>query len=123
MGRVRQRGTTPELEVRRLLHGIGATYRLNVRDLPGRPDIASKARRKAIFVHGCYWHFHVECGRGVVPASNSEFWRDKFKANVARDRRKTRDLRRAGYDVLVIWACELADVNALLRRLRDFWKR
>jgi len=123
MSRVRQSGTAPELVVRRLLREIGAQYRLNVRDLPGRPDIANKAKHKAIFVHGCWWHFHGRCGRGVVPATNKEFWIEKFRANVARDRRKIRELRTAGYDVLVVWDCQLADESTARRELRSFWSR
>lgn len=91
MRRVRRANTEPEQIVRRVLWDIGARYRLQVSDLPGSPDIANKTRHLAIFVHGCFWHFHEECGRGTIPTRNHEFWAEKFHANRARDRRKVED--------------------------------
>lgn len=121
MKRIRQEGTTPELRVRRLLSRLGVRYRLNVRGLPGRPDIANQARRKAIFVHGCFWHHHTECGRGTIPKANSAFWASKLERNVERDRRKISALRALGFDVLVIWECALKEERTLLRNLQTFW--
>lgn len=121
MKKVRQKGTDLEQRVSRLLFATGARYRLNVSDLPGRPDIASKSRRKAIFVNGCYWHHHTVCARGQVPSTNPEFWREKFKANRRRDQRKVQDLKDLGFDVLVVWECELQDEDLLQSRLVSFW--
>ena len=121
MKRVRQTGTAPELAVRGILAEIGVRYRLNVRGLPGRPDIANKARRKAIFVHGCFWHFHKECGRGKIPERNKDFWAEKLRANRRRDRKKVEALERLGFDVLVIWECELSSPALLKRQLESFW--
>jgi DNA mismatch endonuclease (patch repair protein) len=121
MKRVRQKGTNLELLVRRALTRMNARYRLNVRELPGRPDIANKTRKKAIYVHGCFWHHHPECHRGRIPFRNREFWREKLQKNVERDRRKTRDLDELGFDVLVLWECELDNEQALEQRLREFW--
>lgn len=121
MKRVRRRDTPPEIRVRTILSEIGARYRLNVKNLPGTPDIANKTRRKAIFVHGCFWHNHDLCGRGRIPIRNAQRWTDKLAANVARDRQKEAALRLLGFDVLVLWECELGDVDALRRRLRKFW--
>lgn len=121
MKRVRRSGTTPELVVRQALSRIGARYRTNVKDLPGRPDIANKSRKKAIFVHGCFWHFHEACGRGRIPKQNEGFWREKLQRNTARDRRKLADLDELGYDALVLWGCQLKDLSLLEERLRDFW--
>jgi DNA mismatch endonuclease (patch repair protein) len=121
MKRVRQRGTPAELVVRELLRSVGAHYRVNVRGLPGSPDIANKRRRKAIFVHGCFWHYHVECGRGRVPQTNNEFWLEKLCANVARDHRKVEALKAEGFDVLVVWECQTVNPHALREELQAFW--
>jgi DNA mismatch endonuclease (patch repair protein) len=122
MKRVRQRGTDLEEVVRRALTRIGARYRLNVKGLPGSPDIANCTRKKAIFVHGCFWHHHEACGRGRIPTRNKEFWQDKLRRNVERDRRKIDALQQQGYDVLTLWECELkASTAALQHRLSEFW--
>ena len=122
MKRVRQRDTDPERRVRALLRDLGIRYRTNVLGLPGRPDIAHKGRRKAIFVNGCYWHNHTLCGRGKVPKSNPDFWESKFRQNRLRDQRKIDALRAEGFDVLVVWECELADPALLRERLLTFWQ-
>lgn len=121
MKRVRQSGTDPELTVRRLLTSLGASYRLNVKGLSGSPDIANKRRRKAIFVHGCFWHFHEHCKRSKVPATNRSFWTQKLVNNRRRDVRKQEQLQDQGYDVLVVWQCEIEDSAKLTRTLKDFW--
>ena len=121
MKRVRQKGTDPELLVRQWLSELGARYRLNVSQLPGTPDIANRSRRKAIFVNGCFWHYHDVCPRGRVPTRNAEFWKAKLEANRVRDQRTIAELIESGYDVLVIWECETEDVDNLKRRLREFW--
>lgn len=120
MRSVRRSGTVPEIAVRRTLHAIGARYRVNVGSLPGSPDIANRARRKAIFVHGCYWHRHPRCPRASTPNKNRDFWLEKFRANVERDRRKEKELTKAGFDVLTVWECE-AGAPDLGERLHDFW--
>jgi DNA mismatch endonuclease, patch repair protein len=121
MKRVRTRGTTPELSVRRLLTELGARYRLHPADLPGRPDVANRRRGKVIFVHGCFWHGHDECGRGRIPKANRAFWAEKLRRNVERDARKVNELRSVGYEVLVVWECELKDEDAVRTRLMQFW--
>lgn len=121
MKRVRRQGTDLEAKVRQVLTKIGARYRLNVKGLPGSPDIANRSRRKAIFIHGCFWHHHQACGRGRIPARNREFWSDKLRRNVERDERKTRNLNELGYEVLTLWECELKDAERLTNRLREFW--
>jgi DNA mismatch endonuclease (patch repair protein) len=120
MQRIRSKDTQPELRVRRLIHSLGYRYRLHARELPGRPDLVFRTRRKAIFVHGCYWHVH-SCALGrVVPATNAEFWRAKRQGNVDRDVRNLAVLRDAGWEALVIWQCEISDVDALTHRIREF---
>jgi DNA mismatch endonuclease (patch repair protein) len=117
MSRVRQRGTATELMVAAILRSLRASYRLNVRTLPGSPDFANQTRKWAVFVHGCFWHQHPGCGRATIPKSNRRFWREKFVANRARDQRAIRELRRWGYRVMVVWECEVADEKHLRSKL------
>ena len=121
MKRVRQKGTGLEAAVSKALNRIGARYRMNVEGLPGSPDIANRRRKKAIFIHGCFWHHHETCGRGRIPTRNREFWTEKLKRNVERDRRKAADLAKLGYNVLILWGCELKDSEKLEQLLREFW--
>lgn len=121
MKRIRREGTEPEQQVRRLLWSTGARYRLNVEDLPGSPDIANKTRGKAVFVHGCFWHHHEDCERGTIPERNRSYWKEKFAKNRTRDREKRDALVEEGFDVLVVWECELEDLVTVRERLEDFW--
>lgn len=118
LGRIRQRGTAPELAVRRLVTILGHRYRIENRDLPGSPDLANRRRRWAIFVHGCYWHSHRGCVRATIPTRNRAFWESKFEANRARDARAVRALLAMDFRVITLWECELANPDAIVRRLR-----
>lgn len=104
----RRRDTKPELIVRRHLHAEGFRYRLDVRKLPGSPDIVLRRYGAAIFVHGCFWHQHHGCAQASVPKSNTEFWGDKFKKNIERDQRTAKALRTLGWRVGIIWECALS---------------
>ena len=119
MQSVKSKNTGPELVVRRLLHGMGYRYRLHRRDLPGKPDIAFMSRRKAIFVHGCFWHGH-DCPKGRLPKSRLDYWQPKLDENRIRDRTKTEQLRSLGWSVLVIWQCGTVDKESLASRLQGF---
>lgn len=122
MSRVRHRDTGPEWIVRRLVHSLGFRYRLHARDLPGKPDLVFRSRRKAIFVHGCFWHRHPDpaCKLARRPKSRHEFWDAKFAANVARDAIVMEQLANIGWRVMIVWECELRDVEGLTGRLREF---
>lgn len=120
MRRVRRSDTKPERVVRRILTDLGISYRLNVRDLPGSPDIANKSAGKAIFVHGCFWHFHEDCRRGRVPKRNRDFWYEKLMRNRDRDRHNLVNLHTLGFDTFVVWECQLDDPR-LPRRIESFW--
>ncbi|KQP12063.1 very short patch repair endonuclease [Pseudorhodoferax sp. Leaf265] len=122
MALVRGKDTTPELQVRRLLWSLGYRYRLHGKDLPGRPDIVFRGRRRVIFVHGCMWHQHG-CGAYKQPKSNVEFWAAKLGKNVERDQRHLQALVDAGWNVLVVWECELRHFQDLERRLVEFLER
>ena len=120
MAAVHSKDTKPEMVVRKLVFGLGYRYRLHVATLPGKPDLVFPGRRKAIFVHGCFWHRHTNCRYATSPKSRVEFWEAKFTANVARDRRTNRELRKLGWSVLTVWQCQLKDHGKLMRKLDDF---
>lgn len=122
MARVRSKDTKPELIVRRLLHSMGYRYRLHGQGLPGRPDLVFPRRRKAIQVHGCFWHGHQDpaCKLARAPRSRMEYWLPKLTANRERDERNERALAAAGWDQLTIWECQLQDTNTLATVLRGF---
>lgn len=117
MQRVRQRGTPAEKAVAHACRELGLHYRLNVKSLPGSPDLANKQRRWAIFVHGCFWHRHRGCRKATTPKRNARFWREKFQANMARDARKTQQLEEAGYKIVIVWQCETENPERLRARL------
>jgi len=117
MARVKGANTRPELQVRSMLHRLGYRFRLHRKDLPGKPDIVFPSRRTAIFVHGCFWHQHPGCKNAVRPASNAAYWNEKLDRNAARDLQNLQDLRDLGWRVVVVWECELKDMEGLARRL------
>jgi DNA mismatch endonuclease, patch repair protein len=121
MAAVKGKDTTPEMIVRRLVHRMGFRYRLHVRALPGTPDLAFPRLRKIINVSGCFWHMHG-CGRCRIPATRRDYWIGKLQRNAARDRRTRRGLRRAGWQVLVVWECQVSPrkLNRLRERLAKF---
>ncbi|MDF0730187.1 very short patch repair endonuclease [Pseudomonas entomophila] len=120
MAGVKAKDTKPEMLVRRLLYALGFRYRLHERDLPGCPDIVFRGRKKAIFVHGCFWHRHEGCPLARWPKSRLEFWIPKLEGNRARDVRNQLQLQSQGWDALVIWECELKDLNLLEKKLNGF---
>ncbi|MBK8457238.1 MAG: DNA mismatch endonuclease Vsr [Phyllobacteriaceae bacterium] len=119
MQAVKSADTGPEIAVRRLLFSRGYRYRLHYGRLPGKPDIVFPARRKAIFIHGCFWHRH-NCPKGRLPKSRLDYWIPKLEANTERDRRKIAEIEALGWTVLVVWQCEMADVERLIRKLVAF---
>lgn len=120
MAKVKSKGTKPEMVVRRLLFSMGFRYRLHDRSLPGRPDIIFKGKKKVIFVHGCFWHRHDGCPLARLPKSRLDFWIPKLEGNRERDIRTLHQLSSLGWDVLVIWECELKDLNLLEKMLNGF---
>lgn len=114
------RDTKPEMVVRCLVHGMGYRYRLHRKDLPGRPDLAFGPRRKAVFVHGCFWHAHEGCKRASRPKTRQTFWQSKFGRNQARDMRNISALAAMGWSTLVIWECGLSDRIGLSSCLTAF---
>jgi len=123
MARIKGKDTKPELQVRRALHAAGLRFRLHANDVPGRPDIVFRRKKIAVFVHGCFWHRHPdpECKLTRTPKSRLEFWATKFNANVARDLRNVQDLQILGWQVEIVWECELSaeTFTNLAKRIRD----
>lgn len=120
---IRSKDTKPELAVRRALFALGYRYRLHSAKLPGKPDLAFPSRRKAIFIHGCFWHRHPGCKKSRMPKSRLDYWEPKFAANVARDARNQAELRAEGWRFMVVWECELHDIERLTRRIVRFLAR
>jgi DNA mismatch endonuclease (patch repair protein) len=117
MAGIRQKGTKPELIVRATMTVLGHRYRVENRDLAGSPDLANRARRWAIFVHGCFWHRHPGCRLASTPKRNADFWLAKFERNVERDRAVVSSLEEIGFTVVVVWECETRTPEQLATRL------
>jgi len=123
MSKVHGKNTAPELKVRRLLHALGYRYTLHEKTLPGHPDIVFTRRRKAIFVHGCFWHQHPGCKAADRPSSNTGYWQKKLERNIERDLLTTQTLEEKGWKVFIVWECEIRSKNretALAERLSFF---
>ena len=120
MSRVGSRNTKPELIARSLLHNLGYRFTVNGphnKKLPGKPDIVLPKYRTVVFVHGCFWHRHPNCKIATTPKSNQDYWLPKFSKNVERDRRNQKTLQEEGWNVVVVWECELKDLEAVAARL------
>lgn len=122
MRAIRSSGTKPEIVVRKMVHGLGFRYRLHSRDLPGKPDIVLRSRRKAVFVHGCFWHQHDNgiCLDGRTPKSNTGYWSPKLARNVQRDAEHVAALKAAGWRILIVWDCETKNDARLRKTLVRF---
>lgn len=114
--------TRPEMKVRRMVHAMGFRYRLHAKDLPGKPDLVFRSRRKVIFVHGCFWHQHPDpaCKIARMPKSRPEFWRPKLERNRERDEESVKTLENSGWQVLVVWECSLRDPESTYTVLHQF---
>jgi DNA mismatch endonuclease (patch repair protein) len=125
MRAIRSKNMKPEMAVRRLVSAMGYRYRLHRHNLPGRPDMVFAGLRKVVFIHGCFWHQHasVACPLTHIPRSNVAYWRPKLERNKARDSASLQKLRSDGWDILVVWECELADPRAVSNALRRFLDR
>lgn len=120
MAGIRGKDTKPEIAVRKLVYGMGFRFRLHRRDLPGSPDLVFPRLRKVIFVHGCFWHRHPGCRFAYTPKSNVGFWLAKLEANMRRDAAAQDALVVLGWDVLIVWECEVADAAGLSKKILSF---
>ena len=111
MSRIRSKNTKPEEMVRKYLFSKGFRYRKNDPRLPGRPDIVLPKYKTVIFVNGCFWHHHEECKYFVWPKNNAEFWRKKIEGNTERESRNYEKLAEMGWNVQVVWECQLKGIE------------
>jgi DNA mismatch endonuclease (patch repair protein) len=120
MSTVGSKNTGPEMSVRKMLHAMRYRYKLHQRNLPGSPDISFPKKKKVIFVHGCFWHGH-NCGYGRLPKSKIAYWSAKVEANKARDKKNIEKLKNLGWKSIVVWQCQLKDMNKIQQRLVGFF--
>lgn len=122
MARIKGKNTRPEMKVRKLVHALGYRYRLHAKDVPGKPDMVFPARRKVVFVNGCFWHRHGDsnCSLARLPKSRLDFWLPKLERNAERDRKNIGALTALGWNSLIIWECELRDMKAVERKVTGF---
>ena len=121
MSRVRNKDTKPELKIRRLVWSLGYRYRLHSKKLPGHPDLVFPARKKVIFIHGCFWHQHGEnCRQYRMPKTRLEFWLPKLEGNKRRDAENQRLLREMGWDHMIVWECQIKAIGEVAQRIANF---
>lgn len=116
MAKIKQKNTEPEIIVRHFLYSKGFRYRINLKSLPGSPDIVLPKYKTVIFVHGCFWHGHT-CKAGHLPTSNLDYWKLKIEKNIERDRKKNEELEMQGWNVIVVWQCEVKQLKNRHQRL------
>ena len=123
MRQIKSKDMKPEMVVRKLVHSMGYRYRLHRKDLPGKPDLVFASRKKVIFVHGCFWHQHDadSCPITRKPKSNGNYWLPKLEKNVKRDQRNIGALKQLKWDSLVIWECEIKNLDKLQKRIKRFF--
>lgn len=107
MSQIRSTNSKPEIIVRKYLFSKGLRYRKNVKSLPGKPDIVLKKYKTVVFVNGCFWHGHENCKYFVMPKSNTVYWQEKIHKNIERDTITYRALTQLGWNVIIVWECEL----------------
>jgi DNA mismatch endonuclease, patch repair protein len=122
MGRIKSKGTKPELIVRSFLHKNGYRFRLHYDKLPGKPDVVLPRHKLAIFINGCFWHAHENCKYFTVPKTKSEWWINKLMRNKINDTRTLNAVKKTGWNVYIIWACELKPqkLEGTLRSLLNY---
>lgn len=116
MSKIGGKNTKPEILVRKFLFSRGFRYRINVKTLPGKPDIVLPKYKTVIFINGCFWHGH-NCKKGKLPSSNIDFWKEKISNNKSRDDKNSDLLAKLGWKVIIIWQCEISNINSRKIRL------
>ncbi len=107
MSKIRGKNTKPELILRSQLFRHGFRFRIHQKNLPGKPDIVLAKYKTAIFVHGCFWHYHKDCKEGRIPSTNSKFWQEKLLKNIEKDEKHIVELKEMEWKVIVVWECEI----------------
>lgn len=123
MSHIKNKNTRPEKMVRSLLHRMGYRFRLHSNVLPGKPDIILPKYKTVILVHGCFWHRHESCRYATTPATNTNFWSQKFDKNIKNDRKVYGQLVSMGWTVIVVWECEIKKIDVLQKRLSDILQK
>lgn len=122
MARIGPKNSKPEIIVRKIAHAMGYRFRLHAKELPGKPDIVFRPRKKVIFVHGCFWHRHPNCKKTTTPKTRLDFWQHKFLKNQERDTRVQNEILSMGWEYLIIWECETKNIARIQEKLLDFLK-
>ncbi len=120
MSQIRGINTKPELIIKSFLRDLKIPFRIHVKSLAGKPDFYIPYNKLAIFVNGCFWHGHKSCKYFVLPKTNSEFWFKKIESNISRDRKALKELKKNGYNILVIWECEVKNGQYIPKILHKF---
>lgn len=120
MSKISSKNTAPEVIIRKILHSMGYRFRLHQKNLPGTPDIVLKRHQKIVLVNGCFWHGHENCKRSKLPETNKDKWEAKIQKNKLRDEHNLAELKVMGWDVLVIWQCQLRDREKLMEQISSF---
>lgn len=120
MRNIKSKDTRPEMAVRRLIYSMGYRYRLYGKGLPGKPDLVFRKKQRVLFIHGCFWHQHEGCKKSHIPRSNLDYWLPKLEKTKIRDKEHLQNLENDGWQVLVIWECQLKDIEGLEHRIRAF---
>lgn len=123
MSHNKSKGTSPELFVRKLISSHKHRYGLHRKDLPGCPDIVFPKRKKVIFINGCFWHRHT-CKKGrSIPVTRKKFWQQKFVRTLERDKKNKRELKKLGWDIFVVWECQIKDIEKLKKKISEFLEK
>jgi DNA mismatch endonuclease (patch repair protein) len=120
MSQIRGKGSAPKMKLHRFFYGMGFRYRLHVKELPGKPDLVLPSRHTFIFMHGCFWHRHEDGKLARLPKSKLNFWKTKLEANKERDLLHQRQLKDLGWRFLVVWECEMSNIQHVSVIVRGF---
>lgn len=119
MSRIKGKNTKPEILVRKFLFANGFRYRLNFKELPGKPDILLPKYKTAIFVNGCFWHGHKNCQYFKIPSTRTDWWKEKIEKNVLNDSIKQSQLKESGLRVIVVWECQIKNKSIYRTLIKD----
>lgn len=118
MSLVKSKNTGPEIVVRKMLHKLGYRFRLHNKKLPGNPDIVLKKYKTVILVNGCFWHHHKNCKRSKLPENNKTYWQNKIEKTLERDSKNQKKLREMGWNVIIIWECQMKNLDDIIELLK-----
>lgn len=120
MSKIRSKNTGPERILKAVFKELMIRHQTDYKKLPCKPDFVFPSKKRAVFVHGCFWHGHTNCSRSKLPETNTDFWKAKIEKNKERDKNNLDMLRRLGWSSITIWQCELKELNLIKTQLTDF---